>query len=106
MVKKPITTKHSQKRTKERLGLSKKLTDKQAEKALLYGVSHAETKGNLKKYMDGIFLRHKTSNNTKIFNRKVYIFNDNILITVMNLPNNLSGAADTLQKKKMDQKEN
>lgn len=97
-----IATKHSKKRVKKRAGVSKKLTNKLADKALIYGVTHSEAKGNLKKYMDGLFLSHRNANNTRIYNRKVYIFKDEVLITFMNLPNNLSQAADKLQKRKLE----
>jgi N-acetylneuraminic acid mutarotase len=93
-------TKHSKKRSKERLGVSNKLTGKLAEKALKFGISQSDVKGNLKRYMDGLYLRHKNANNTKIYNRKVYVFHNEVLITIMNVPNNLSQAADKAQKRK------
>lgn len=94
-------TKHAKKRTKERIGISKKIADKNAHKALEYGVTHSEAKGKLKKFMDALYLRHQKANNTRIYNRKVYLFDKNVLITVLNLPNQFSMAADKLQKKKI-----
>lgn len=94
-----IVTAHGKKRTKNRLGLSKKNADKQADKALEFGVPHAAAKGRLKKYMDGLYLRHEQGNNNRVYNRKVYIFQGNILITILNLPNYLAGTADSIQKK-------
>lgn len=94
-----IATTHGKRRTKNRLGLSKKNTVKQADKALEFGVCHADAKGRLKKYMDGLYLRHEKGNNNRVYNRKVYIFNGVVLITVLNLPNYLCGAADSIQKK-------
>lgn len=93
-----IVTNHAKQRTKERLGLSKKIADKVAAKALEHGVSHSSAKGNLKHYLDKLYLKHKTANNLRVYNRKVYIFNGNILITVINLPNSLIKTADKLQK--------
>lgn len=101
--KEVIITKHGKKRTKDRVGLSKKIADKNAQKALDFGVAHQDTKGSLKKFMDAVYFRYKNSNNTRIYNRKVYLFHNEVLITVLNLPNNFSVIADKLQKKKMEQ---
>ena len=92
-------TDHSRKRTKNRLGLSKKDTEKVANKALDFGITHADAKGNLRKYMDGLYLRYQNGNNNRVYNRKVYIFQGMVLITILNLPHNLSALADSLQKK-------
>lgn len=96
-------TKHGVKRTKERVGLSKKIADKNAQKALDLGVKHSETKGSLKKFMDALYLKYKNSNNTRIYNRKVYLFHGRVLITIINLPNKFSAAADKIQKRKLEQ---
>lgn len=47
-----VMTNHSVKRTKERIGLSKKIADKNAQRALEYGVTHSEAKGGLCRYLD------------------------------------------------------
>ncbi|MDF2534021.1 MAG: hypothetical protein K0R18_178 [Bacillales bacterium] len=95
-----VMTEHGEQRIKDRLGLSKKTADKTAQKALDFGVSHSETKGSLKKLIDGLYLREKKANNIKIYNRNIYLFKDVVLITVINLPNRYSAAADKLQKNK------
>lgn len=93
-----IVTNHAKQRTKDRLGISKKLADKNANKALRDGLTHADTKGNLKSYLDKIYLKHRTANNLRIYNQKVYIFDESVLITVINLPYTLVKTADKLQK--------
>lgn len=95
-----IATDHAKQRTKERLGLSKNLTDKIAQKALDNGVIHSETAGSFKRFYDGLYLRHRNANNIRVYNRKVYLFNDEVLITIINLPNKYNVLADKLQKKK------
>lgn len=94
-------TNHARERAKDRLGVSKKTTDKIAEKALSFGLSHNETNGRLKKYIDGLYFAHPNTNNFRIYNRKVYIFKDTTLITILNLPNNLIKIADAQQEKKI-----
>jgi hypothetical protein len=96
------TTYHAQDRVKDRLGLSKKLADKKAQQALDFGVSHAETKGTLHRYFTYLYFHNETANNIRVYNRKVYIFANELLITVLNLPNHLAQAADKLQKRKKE----
>jgi hypothetical protein len=98
-------TNHGKQRTKDRTGLSKKAAGKLAEKALLHGVHHNETKGRFRRYMDGLYLRHGSGNNNRVYNRKIFIFQGEVLITVLNLPHNFSAMADKLQKMKKEKTE-
>lgn len=100
MDNKARTTKHSRKRTKDRLGLSKKLADKNAQKALERGITHSEAKGSLSRYLDGLYLSHEVANNIKVYHRNVYLFRGDRLITIIQLPKNLYVVADKLQKDK------
>ena len=94
-----IVTHHAKQRTKDRLGVSKKIADKIAKKALEHGITHAQATGRLKSYLDKLYLKHRRANNLRVYNRQVFLFTDNILITVINLPNNLIKIADKIQKK-------
>lgn len=94
------TTKHSKKRIKERLGLSKNLTDKLAKKALEEGITHKETTGRLNKYIAGLYFYNKKANNIRIYNQKVYIFYNQKLITVHDLPTNLKKIEQDILKKR------
>ncbi|MDH6674279.1 hypothetical protein M2277_004971 [Paenibacillus sp. LBL] len=96
-----ITTNHAKQRTKDRLGLSKKLTDKLAQKALDYGIKHSDTAGSLRRFMDSLYLSQRNANNIRIYNRKIYLFHDTILVTIINLPNKYSTLADKIQKRKV-----
>lgn len=95
-------TKHGTQRTKERLGISKKLADKNATKALRYGVRHSDTSGKLKRYCDGVYLNHENGNNLRIYNRHVYVFYNEILITVFCLPKMFIAQAEKLQKQRKE----
>jgi len=94
-----IVTNHAKKRTKERLGLSKKSADKITQKALDFGIKISDTKGSLRKYLDFLYESHKNSNNTRIYNRKIYLFHNNICITIINLPNRFNKTCDKIQKR-------
>lgn len=102
--KRAVVTDHGTQRIKDRLGLSKKIADKVSQKALENGVSHNETKGSFKRYIDSLWFKHQKANNIKIYHRKIYLFRDEILITVLNLPNKYSTIADKLQKNKENEK--
>lgn len=93
-------THHGAQRTKDRLGISKKLADKNAEKALRHGVTHAETSGKLCHYLDGIYLVNRRPNNMRVYNHMVYLFRGNTLITVLPLPRRYCAYADKLQRRK------
>lgn len=96
-------THHSEKRMRQRLGINKRATEKHAEKALRYGVTHADARGKLCKYMDGIFLNNYRPTNMRIYNHATYLFRGTTLITVLPLPNNLWVIADKLQRQKKEQ---
>lgn len=91
-------TKHSEKRSKERCGLNKNSTSRMAEKAFKNGVCHSETSGNLRRWMDKLYLSHKVANNTKLYGDKAYLFKGNMLITIIQIPNNLLDTALKLQR--------
>ena len=99
-------TRHATKRTKDRVGLSKKIAGKNAEKAFNYGLKHSETKGNLNKYITKLyFSKNNNANNIRVYHEYVYIFNDETLITILELPNNLKALAIKLQKEKEKKEE-
>ena len=53
---------------RERVGLTKKNTDKFAEKALTLGIKHSETSGKLNKYITKLYFNNKNANNIRIYN--------------------------------------
>ena len=70
-------TNHAARRTKERLGLPKKLSHKNAENALRYGIRHSDTSGSLNRYISALYWKHETANNVRIYCNNVYItYND------------------------------
>jgi hypothetical protein len=87
---------------KDRLGLSKKLAKKKGQEALDYGLRHSEVKGHLRRFIDKTYLAKRTADNIRIFNQKVYLFDSNVLITVINLPQNLCRTANKMQQKKRE----
>ena len=79
-------THHANKRMRERVGIPKRAIDRYAENALDNGLTHADCKGSLKRYIDSLYFRNHDANNIRIYNGNVYIFHDDVLITVLKLP--------------------
>ena len=82
-------TKHAKKRMKERCGLNEKSSDRLAERAYDNGLKHSDLNGNLKKWVDGLYLKYQTGNQIRLYGDKAFIFHNAILITVIQIPSNL-----------------
>lgn len=91
-------TRHGAKRMKERNGLNKKSIDRMAKKALEEGISHSETKGQLNKWVTKVFFQNTNANNIKLYGDKAYIFSEENLITVLQIPSNLTKKMNYLVK--------
>ena len=76
-------TNHAKRRMHSRIGITKGIAQKQALKVLRNGIKHEETLGNLHKWMDAEFLRYRTANNMRYYAGKLYIFDGEVLITVL-----------------------
>lgn len=92
-------TDHAKQRTKERLGLSKRLAEKNAEKALREGIRHKDTTGGLHRYVESLYWKHQTANNIRIYCNYVYIFSYSLLITVFALPQKYRKTTEKLRKR-------
>lgn len=97
-----VITNHATKRTKERVGISKKLTEKNAIRALECGIQHEDTKGRLRRYVDSLYLKEHAANNVRIYCNNVYLFHNNILITVFPVPVKYRKIVDNIIKKRKE----
>lgn len=79
-------TQHAIDRSKERLNLNKQSLSRLAEKALKTGKKYSECKGKLRKYLDKLWLNHKTCNNPRIRGEVLFLFKGNKLITLYQIP--------------------
>ena len=93
-----VVTKHAKQRMKKRCGLNEKSADRLAHIALKKGLHHKDLTGNLKKWVDGLYFKKCTANNIRLYGDKAYIFHDDKLITVLQIPHNLVKEADKLRK--------
>lgn len=95
-----LLTRHSVRRGKERIGIGKAACWRNAEKALLNGVTHAETTGGLNRFLTALYFDKQTANNIRVYNRFVYLFSGDKLITIIALPKKYHDMAEKLQKAK------
>lgn len=81
---------HAKQRLKERCGLQEKSLDRMAQRAFEQGVTHAQTKGRLNKWITKLYFKNQTASNIRVCGEKCYLFDRNeTLITVMDIPNGL-----------------
>lgn len=85
----PKLTKHSITRLEQRCGVSKKNAPTVARRAFKRGITHAETHGELHKFLDSIYLSQKKGTNMRIYGNAVFVFKGDVLITVIRIPDNL-----------------
>ena len=96
-----ILTYHGEERIRKRKGTSKKNAKRAAEEALTHGLKYSDiTNLNLRKFMDGKYLSKCTANNMTIYQRYIYLFKDNVLITLFALPNNLANISENIMRRK------
>ena len=93
-----IVTNHAKERTHERVGIPKRIINKNSEKAFAEGIAHCELSGSLKRFVDGLYLKNRSANNIRIYCGNVYLFAGNILITVIALPEKYRKTADRIWK--------
>ena len=84
-----IVTKHAKQRIKQRCGVSEKSSLRIAKIAYENGLRHSDLTGNLKKYVDGLYFKNKNANQMRLYGDKVYVFHNEKLITVLQIPHNL-----------------
>lgn len=96
----PRLTKHSIARLEQRCGVSKKNAHSIARRAFKRGITHAETHGNLHRFLDSLYLSQKKGTNMRIYGNAVYVFKEDTLITVINIPENLMNDVKEIKEKK------
>lgn len=97
-------TRHAEHRTRERVGIPKKAVRRAAAKAITQGVKRTETYGGLRRYLDWLYWRgNGEANNIVVYGDKVYLFGNDTLITVLNVPTpHMKQAARMMRKRRND----
>lgn len=82
-----IITDHAYLRAKERLSFSPSTLDRLAPKAFSGGITHKDTKGKVNRYITKLWNYNKSINNIRVYGEVVFLFSDNILVTLYQIPN-------------------
>lgn len=82
-------SRHAYERLHERCGLSRKAATRMAKKAFYIGMKHSDTKGQINRWITSLYFNNKNANNIRLYGNFAYIFCNKILITVLEIPNNL-----------------
>ncbi len=94
-----ILTQHAVERCKLRGGWKPAAAQRMADRALEEGMTHSQTHGALKRYLDGLYLAERNANNLRIYGRHVFLFYDHTLITVLHLDHEFAHAVDKHQQR-------
>lgn len=82
-------SRHAYERLHERCGISRKAATRMAEKAFYIGMKHSDTKGQINRWITSLYFNNKNANNIRLYGNFAYIFCNKILVTVLEIPNNL-----------------
>lgn len=82
-------SRHAYERLHERCDLSRKAATRMAEKAFYTGMKHSDTKGQINRWITSLYFNNKNANNIRLYGNFAYIFCNKILVTVLEIPNNL-----------------
>ena len=61
-----------------------------------------ETTGSLRRYLDKLYYYNNSTSDVYVWSEKIYIFVDQALITVLNLPTRYKSTANSLGRKNAD----
>lgn len=91
-------TKHAYKRAKERLGWNKKALERMAPVVLADGIRIGQTSGPFRRYLDShIHKGHAVT--LRIYGRFIFLFTDDCMLTILDLPHKYENQVDSLQAK-------
>ena len=90
---------HGKMRMKQRCGLNKKSCERIAKKAFEEGIRHSETTGRLNKWISNLYFKNEKANNIRLHGDKAYIFCEEVLVTVIQIPNDLRKSMKSMIKR-------
>ena len=85
-----VVTDHGEDRLRHRLGFPKRAVPRMAAKALREGRHREDFRGELRKYLDNVFISHGgAADNMWLLGETLYLFDGEVLITAWTLPKGL-----------------
>lgn len=82
-----VVSEHALRRSKERLGLNTNATLRAACNALKKGFRRHEAAGDFYKYLEHQWLMYERHLDLLVWGEHIYIFDDNVLVTMYLMPN-------------------
>lgn len=79
-------TMHGKRRIHERCGVGSKAANRLAGIAFDKGINPSETVGQLNGYLNSLYLYNGQANNIRLYGDKIYIFCNDVLVTVFDTP--------------------
>ncbi|WP_373124748.1 hypothetical protein [Blautia producta] len=96
-----VVSRHARKRLKERSGLNKKAIQRMVDMAYTQGIRHSQMKGRLHKWVTSVTCKGiSNATNIRAYGDKLYLFDRNILVTVIQIPPNLLKDIKNMVKEK------
>lgn len=93
-------THHGEQRMSDRVGLNHDASQRLVDRALGEGIRPSETRGSLRRYLDGLYLSKRNATNIRVYGEHVYLFDDDRLITVLHLPCDFKRAAAKIRSRR------
>lgn len=81
-----IVTDHGEERIRKRCGVKRKAAERLAKIAFEKGITLEETTGELRSFLRAQQRYNGQANNIRVYGDKVYIFCNEYLVTVLNIP--------------------
>lgn len=98
-----VVTNHAYKRSLERSGLNRRATERMINKIWNNGITAEETTGKIKQWLDSVQNRRESDlNKIILYGDKAYLFHDDILITILQVPAVCMKTLNSIRKKVKD----
>jgi len=96
-------TMHGKNRMRQRCGIKSKSVVRLAGIAFEKGLTHADVSGSLSGYLTSLYYFNGQANNIRLYGDKIYIFCNDVLVTVYDTPRRYQNTVNNLMRKKREQ---
>jgi len=96
-------TEHGKERMKQRCKIKSKSAERLAKIAFEKGLTHAETRGELNRYVNSLYLYNRQANNVRLYGNETYIFCNDVLVTVLDTPRHFLPVVNKLMRRRINE---
>jgi len=94
-------THHAYIRARQRFSLKPEALERVAGRALQEGLCRSQVTGRLARYFDKLWLQERKARNIRLYGEFLFLFHQDTLITLWQLPNGLRKLAAVIRKKQV-----